>query len=93
MKVGLLTVRLRLHAPNSLKEKRSLVKGWVSQFQRQFNLSVAEVAQQDDKRAATLGMAVVANDSAFLYRTLARVVRAFERLPACNVEETHMEVI
>ncbi len=93
MKVGLLTVRLRLHAPNSLKEKRSLLKGWIHQFHRQFNLSVAEVAQQDDKRAATLGMAVVANDSAFLYHTLERVARAFEHLPECSVEETHMEVI
>lgn len=92
MRVGVLRVRLRLQSPNSLKDKRSLLKHLIAQLQGKFNASVAEVDHQDAHRTATLGVAVVANDTPFLHRTLGRIASEIERASDCSVEESHIEV-
>lgn len=92
MKVGVLTVRLRLFASTSLKDKRSFVKHLVAQLRRKFNVSAAEVDHQDDKRALTLGVAYLANDGPFVQRVLSKIASHFETVPNCNVEDVQVEI-
>lgn len=92
MKVGVLTVQFRLHTPNSLKDKRSLIKHFIHQLQQKFNVSVAEVNHQDDKRRATLGIAYVGTDAQFVNRALSKISSYCDQLPDSDVEDVHLEV-
>ena len=74
MIVGLLTINIHLHGIGSLKEKRRIVKSLIGRLKAKFNFSVSEVAAQDSKQLAVIGLAVVSNDGAFVNSQLDTVI-------------------
>jgi len=60
--VALLVVRLRLPS-RTLKEKRTIVKSVVERLRNRYNASVAEVGDLDTPGLATIGAAVLSNES------------------------------
>lgn len=58
------TARLTLHIPwsHSLKEKRMVVKSLCAKVSNRFNISIAEIEQQELHQLAVLGFAAVAGD-------------------------------
>jgi uncharacterized protein YlxP (DUF503 family) len=82
MVVGTLRLELHLHAPQSLKEKRSVVKRLLGRCRERFPVSCAEVEHQDLWQRATLGFAVVEHGegpiSALFERIEAEVIRSGE---------------
>ncbi|MCI2424822.1 DUF503 domain-containing protein [Candidatus Acetothermia bacterium] len=63
MRIGILTLQIHLYGITSLKEKRSLVKHLIHKIQAGQNISVAEVADQDDLSQTTLRIGYIANDA------------------------------
>jgi len=57
---------VQLHAPwaHSLKEKRMVVKSLIDKVRNKFNISIAEISEQDVHQTIVLGMACVANTAA-----------------------------
>ena len=74
MTVGALYLDLLLPPGQSLKEKRSVLKRVTEQLRRQFNISVAEVADQDRWQRAGLGVAAVGSDRRYVNGQLSQVV-------------------
>ena len=68
--VGLCTVELFIPDGHSLKEKRQVLQSLKTRLRDKFNLSVAEVGDQDLWQKAILGMACVANESAHVNQVL-----------------------
>lgn len=62
MVVGVCQISLSLPGVTSLKAKRSIVRKVLDRTANRFNVSVAEVGQQDAHRSAVLGFAVVSGD-------------------------------
>jgi len=62
MVVGVCQILLSLPGVTSLKAKRSIVRKVLDRTKNRFNVSAAEVGQQDAHRRATLGFAVVSGD-------------------------------
>ena len=93
MHVGTLAVTLHLAEGSSLKDKRQVIKSLIETTRRKFNVSIAEVADQDIWRRATLGIAVVSNDASFANRVLDKVLDYIESNPAVDVGEVEMEMI
>ncbi|MGB8932551.1 MAG: DUF503 domain-containing protein [Anaeromyxobacteraceae bacterium] len=73
MIVGILRLTLHLPAPGSLKSKRHLVRSAIDRVKAKFNVSIAEVAENDLWQKSVLGVAAVGNDRAFVGETLDRV--------------------
>ena len=73
MAIGVLILQLRLPGCTSLKEKRGRLKPLLARLHREFNLSVAEMEQQDVWREAVIECATVGNDAAHLQRSLQKV--------------------
>ena len=63
MKLGVMKVVLQVPMAHSLKEKRAVVKSLKERMMARFNVSVAEVADQDLHQRATIGVAFVALES------------------------------
>ena len=62
----------------SLKDKRQVSRSLTSRIQNQFNVSVAEVEDNDFRQRLTLGICCVSNDSAHANQVLSRVVSFIE---------------
>lgn len=78
MIIGVLTVELFLGEANSLKEKRRVLKSVIDRIRSRFNVSVAEVDDQDTWQRSTVGVAFVSSERARVDQVLAAVVRFIE---------------
>jgi uncharacterized protein len=72
--VGICKVRLRLPDNLSLKGKRQVVKSLTARLKNKFNVSVAEVEDNDLWQLATIGICFVSNDKRFTNEVLSKAV-------------------
>jgi uncharacterized protein YlxP (DUF503 family) len=77
--VGVLTLELRIDEAHSLKEKRHVVKSLKDRLRNKFNVSVAEIDDQDVHNSAVLAAAVVSNSRDFASQVLQAVEEEAER--------------
>jgi len=72
--------RLMAHLPESsnLKDKRQVSRSLTTRIRNQFNVSVAEVDDNDLWQRLTLGICCVSNDAAHANEMLSRVVSFVE---------------
>lgn len=73
MFVGVLRLVLFLPAPGSLKSKRHLIRSAIDRIRSRFNVSIAEVAENDLWQRSVLGVTAVGNDHAFVNEVLDKV--------------------
>lgn len=62
MGLGLLVLRLRLPGCASLKEKRSRLRPLLARLHSRYNVSAAEVGEQDSWQESVIACALVSND-------------------------------
>ncbi|HOK95793.1 MAG TPA: DUF503 domain-containing protein [Anaerohalosphaeraceae bacterium] len=74
MVAGLLTVFIHLDGIDSLKDKRRIIKSTVERLRSRFNISVAEIAAQDSKQLAVIGIACVSNEGPYLNEQLDKII-------------------
>ncbi|OPZ58796.1 MAG: hypothetical protein BWY87_01290 [Deltaproteobacteria bacterium ADurb.Bin510] len=92
MVVGVARLRLSIAGAASLKDKRRCLRSLKDRL-RNMNLAVAEVADQDKWQLASLGLAVVSNDSAKVNAMLDQVSGLLAQYPELELLETEMEII
>lgn len=93
MVVGLLTITVAIPGANSLKDKRQVVKSLLENVRNKFNVSAAEVDDNDTWRRATLGVACVSNDQGMANRILDKVADYIESSPVISVVSVNLEFI
>ncbi len=74
MNVGVCKIKIRIPDNHSLKGKRQVIKPIIAQVGNKFNVSVAEVSDQDLWQLATIGVGFVSDDSRFTNEVLSKVV-------------------
>ena len=75
MVIGLCTLQLQIPAASSLKDKRQVLRSVTTRVHNEFNISVAEVAQQNSRQLATLALVCVSADSAYVQGLMERAVQ------------------
>ena len=73
MFVGVLRLTLYLPEPGSLKSKRHLLRSAIDRVKAKFNVSIAEVGDNDLWQRSVVGVAAVGNDHSFINETLDKV--------------------
>ncbi|HSB18816.1 MAG TPA: DUF503 domain-containing protein [Anaeromyxobacteraceae bacterium] len=73
MFVGILRLTLHLPDPGSLKSKRHILRSAIDRVKARFNVSIAEVGDNDLWQRSVVGVAAVGNDHAFVNETLDKV--------------------
>ncbi len=66
MSIGLITLHLFIPSSRSLKDKRSVVKSLLTRLHDHYNLSCAELADQDKWQVAVIGCAGIAANKTLL---------------------------
>jgi len=74
MNVGVCQVKLRLPENLSLKGKRQVVKSVISRVRNKFEVSVAEVGDNDAWQLSTIGIACISNNKRHTNQVLSNVV-------------------
>lgn len=80
MFVGILRLTLHLPEPGSLKSKRHLLRSAIDRVKAKFNVSIAEVEDNDLWQRSVVGVAAVGNDHAFVNETLDKVASFVESM-------------
>jgi uncharacterized protein YlxP (DUF503 family) len=91
MNVGACLITLRLPENDSLKGKRQVVKSLVTRLRSRYNISVAEVDNNESWQIACLGVTCVSNDSRHANEVISKVV-AFIENSRLNAELLDYEV-
>ncbi len=86
-----LLCQLELPGVDSLKGKRRILKSLIARLRNNFNISIAEVGDNDILRSALLGAAVVANNNSYAHQVIAQVVNKIEAEPNLNLAEYRTE--
>ena len=78
----------------SLKEKRQIVKSILTRVRNEFNVSIAEVDEQDLWQSAVLGIACVSNSQSYAHGQLEAVLRFIDRQrPDCPLGAYEIEML
>ena len=93
MTVAVARITFRIHGNQSLKDKRKVVKSIIDKSRHRFNVSVAEVADQDVHQRAVIGVAAVGSDGRTLTSLLDRIVDFMESLGLADLTDREIELI
>ena len=74
MVIGVLEVDLSIEWAASLKDKRMALRSLKDRIRNSFNVSVAEVEDNDVWTSAVVGIAIVSNDQRFANQVLSKIV-------------------
>jgi hypothetical protein len=93
MVVGVCTVELFIPDGHSLKSKRQVLSGLKERLRGKFNVSVAEVSGQDLWQRAVLGIACVANETAYVNQVLDQALNQIRSVPAVEIVRSRIELL
>ena len=78
MNVGVCKIKVRIPESHSLKGKRIVVKSLRQRIQNKFNVSVAEVDDNESWQMATLGITCVSNSARHADESISNVLSYIE---------------
>lgn len=78
MNVLIMEITLRASWVNSLKEKRMIVKSIIQKLKNKFNISVAEIGEQDVHKTIVIGIAAICGSSAQADSTMEHIISFVE---------------
>jgi uncharacterized protein YlxP (DUF503 family) len=90
--VGTLEIVLRVRESHSLKARRRVVKSLKDRIKSRYNVSVADVGDQDVWQRVVLGVAVVANDGRFANEVLSKVLGLVVSDPRAELLDHTMQI-
>ena len=93
MVIGLCTVELHFPESQSLKAKRQILSSLTTRLRGNFNVSVAEVDEQDLWQKAIVGIACVANESGRVNQVLDQVLNMVQVNPSLELLRFHRELL
>ncbi len=74
--VGLLTVQIYIPGITSLKEKRGIIKPLLARLRKDFNVSAAEVEDQDQLGHSVIAVAAVSPSADYVHGLLERIAES-----------------
>jgi uncharacterized protein YlxP (DUF503 family) len=92
MVVGILRLTLIVPGARSLKEKRHALRKIVDRVRSRYNVSIAEVGENDVWQRAVLGVTTVANDHSFVNEVLDKIVRDVNQIGVAELVGREMEI-
>jgi uncharacterized protein len=92
MFVGVLRLTLHLPDPGSLKSKRHLVRSAIDRVKARFNVSIAEVGDNDLWQRSVLGVSAVGNDHSFVNEALDKVADFVSSMHGGQIQVTGRDI-
>ena len=94
MIVGTAIFELHLPGVQSLKEKRSILKGLIARLHKTFNIACGEIALHDVWQSTSIGVAVISTTAPHAEQVIENVAKWIEHnRPDLSLVDYHLEII
>lgn len=93
MIIGTAKVYLYANWVHSLKEKRMIVKSIIAKVKHRYNVSIAEVENQDYHKSIVIGIACVSNTSRQANTVIQNVVAYIEGNTEALIEKIDIDIV
>lgn len=93
MIVGILQVELVMDGQPTLKDKRRVVQSVKDRLHREHQVSVAEVAAQDDPTRAVLGVTLASSDVTHCQSVLDRILEKLRHKRDCYLADHATQIL
>lgn len=89
MRVIVMKINLRASWVHSLKEKRMVVKSIIAKIRNKFNVSIAEIDNQDIHQSIVIGISAVTLDNKIADSLIEKIIQFIEE--NCEAEITEID--
>ncbi|MBI5683146.1 MAG: DUF503 domain-containing protein [Deltaproteobacteria bacterium] len=93
MVIGICQIDLLMHNTKSLKDKRKILKGIIEKTKNRFNVSIAEVGDNDVWQRSQIGFCVVGNDACHINSSLDKTIDFIDSLHLAEIIDHRIEII
>lgn len=93
MVVGICQIDLIIHSSQSLKSKRQVLKAVIERVKNKFNVSIAEVGDNDVWQRSQIGLSVVGNDSSHINSILDNILNFIDSLHLAEIIDHRIEIM
>lgn len=93
MIIGICTCEIFIFNANSLKSKRSVVKSIIEKSKNRFNISIAEVGENDKWQKSIIAFSTISNDQKIVEETIEKVINFFDSYSEIEVIKIKREIL
>jgi len=93
MVVGVAKVVLLIPENSSLKGKRKVIKSVIQRVRNTFNVSIAEIGDQDLWQRAELGLSTTGNDGRLVNSRIDKIINHIESMHLAQIIDHTIEII
>ncbi len=94
MNTGVGIIKLHIPESQSLKDKRQVLKSVVAKLKNRFNISIAEVDDNDLWQVAMLGISCVSNNDKVVDETFTKIINFIENnYPEVEIVNQEIEIL
>ena len=93
MVIAFMQVELRIPESRSLKSKRMAIRSIKDRTHNKFNVSIAEIDQQNIWNEAIFGIACVATDQKYASQVLENVIQFIQSFPQTQLVDYCVEML
>ena len=93
MIIGICTCEIYIFNANSLKSKRSVVKSIIEKSKNRFNISIAEVGENDKWQKSIIAFSTISNDQRLVEQTIEKVINFFDSYSEIEIINIKREIL
>ena len=93
MIIGICTCKIYIFNANSLKSKRSVVKSIIEKSKNRFNISIAEVGENDKWQKSIIAFSTISNDQRLVEETIEKVINFFDSYSEFEIINIKREIL
>lgn len=93
MIIGICTCEIFIFNANSLKSKRSVVKSIIEKSKNRFNISIAEVGEQNKWQKSIIAFSTISNDKKIIEETIDKVISFFDSYSEIEIINIKKEIL
>lgn len=93
MIIGICTCEIYIFNANSLKSKRSVVKSIIEKSKNRFNISIAEVGENDKWQKSIIAFSTISNDQKIVEETIEKVINFFDSYSEIEIINIKREIL
>ena len=92
MYVGCCSIKFYLHGNHSLKGKRRIVRALRDRLKNNFNVSIAEIGDQNFWQNLHMGIVAVNSDPKYLEGQMGKLVNAIEKMHLAELTDCKIQI-
>ncbi len=93
MIIGICTCEIYIFNANSLKSKRSVVKSIIEKSKNRFNISIAEVGENDKWQKSIVAFSTISNSQRLVEETIEKVINFFDSYSEIEIINIKREIL